>query len=131
GRSRGSCPARMSSIRAHSSTVRASGPAWSSDQLNGIMPKQLTNPYVGLRPVTPQQAAGMRMEPPVSVPVAIVHIRAARAAAEPPLEPPGTRVRSQGLAVGGLKVPYANSCVFVLPSSTAPALDSFSATAAS
>ena len=36
------------------------------------------------------------MDPPVSVPVAAAHKRAATAAAEPPLLPPGTRVKSQG-----------------------------------
>ena len=41
-------------------------------------------------PVMPQKAAGWRMEPPVSVPVAAITMRAATAAAEPPLDPPGT-----------------------------------------
>jgi hypothetical protein len=51
-------------------------------------------------PVTPQNAAGWRMEPPVSVPVAAGTRRAATAAAEPPEEPPGTRFVSQGLRAG-------------------------------
>jgi hypothetical protein len=41
-------------------------------------------------PVIPESAAGWRIEPPVSVPVAAVAMRAATAAAEPPDEPPGT-----------------------------------------
>ena len=48
-------------------------------------------------PVTPQKAAGWRIEPPVSVPVAAGARRAAMAAELPPEEPPGTRDTSQGL----------------------------------
>src|SRR3546814_1474575 len=40
-------------------------------------------------PEMPVNAAGWRIEPPVSVPVAPATIRAATAAEEPPLEPPG------------------------------------------
>ena len=39
------------------------------------------------------------MEPPVSLPSAHGAWKAATAAAEPPLEPPGTRSGSQGLRV--------------------------------
>ncbi len=39
----------------------------------------------------PENEAGWRIEPPVSVPVAPNATRAATAAAEPPDEPPGTR----------------------------------------
>ena len=51
---------------------------------------------------------------------------AATAAAEPPDEPPGTRAGSQGLRVGlyalfSVDEPIANSSMFVLPTSTAPA----------
>ena len=41
----------------------------------------------------PQNAAGWRIDPPVSVPMAPSATRAATAAAEPPEEPPGTRER--------------------------------------
>jgi hypothetical protein len=51
-------------------------------------------------PVMPHNAAGWRMEPPVSVPVAPGVSRAATAAADPPEEPPGTIARSQGLRTG-------------------------------
>ncbi|PZO68533.1 MAG: hypothetical protein DI636_08850 [Pelagerythrobacter marensis] len=40
-------------------------------------------------PVIPVKAAGWRIEPPVSVPVAAAAIRAATAAELPPDEPPG------------------------------------------
>ena len=87
-------------------------------------------------PVTPQNAAGWRIEPPVSVPVAAGARRAATAAAEPPLEPPGTRAGSQGLRAGpyqlvSLEEPMANSSMLVLPSITMPAARSRSTTAAS
>ena len=76
---------------AASRTVRASGPAWSSEEAKATMPQREQRPYVGLSPTTPQKAAGWRIEPPVSVPMAAVAARAATAAAEPPEEPPGTR----------------------------------------
>ena len=40
------------------------------------------------------------MEPPVSVPTAPGHMKAATAAPEPPLEPPDTRSGFQGLRAG-------------------------------
>ena len=51
---------------------------------------------------------------------------AATAAAEPPEEPPGTRVGSSGLSVGpkalfSVDEPIANSSMFVLQTTTAPA----------
>jgi hypothetical protein len=48
----------------------------------------------------PHSAAGWRIEPPVSVPIAHGALPAATDAAEPPEDPPGTRVRSHGLSVG-------------------------------
>ena len=41
-------------------------------------------------PTMPVNDAGWRIEPPVSVPMAPGHKPPATAAAEPPLEPPGT-----------------------------------------
>ena len=61
------------------------------------------------------------MDPPVSDPSAAVQRPAMTAAPEPPLEPPTTRPTSQGLQVGGVTVPQANSCIRVLPVRTAPA----------
>ena len=51
-------------------------------------------------PTTPHSAAGWRIEPPVSEPSASGTNPAATAAADPPEEPPGTRLGSQGLRVG-------------------------------
>ncbi len=74
----------------------------------------------------PQSAAGWRIEPPVSVPRAQGARRPATAAAEPPEEPPGTRPWSQGLRTGpyaefSFDEPIANSSMFVLPRTRAPA----------
>ena len=51
-------------------------------------------------PEMPHKAAGCRMDPPVSVPVAAGAMRAATAQAEPPELPPGTVVMSQGFLTG-------------------------------
>src|SRR6478736_487632 len=77
-------------------------------------------------PTTPHSEAGWRTEPPVSDPSASGANSAATAAAEPPLDPPGTRARSWGLRVGpnaefSVELPIANSSRFVLPTDTAPA----------
>ena len=84
----------------------------------------------------PQQAAGWRIEPPVSEPSAARHSPAATAAAEPPEEPPGIVAGSQGLRVApkaefSVEEPIANSSRFVLPRKTAPAARRRSTTAAS
>src|SRR6185312_6363893 len=92
-------------------------------------------------PTVPVNAAGCRIEPPVSVAVAPRQSRAATAAAEPPDEPPGTRwvpsiapetpaptfepLRRHGLTTGpkhevSLDEPIANSSLLSLPSITAP-----------
>jgi hypothetical protein len=53
-----------------------------------------------LRPVTPQNDAGTRVDPPVSLPIAIGTQPVAMAAPDPPLEPPEIRSRSHGLRTG-------------------------------
>src|SRR6476646_11641159 len=77
-------------------------------------------------PTTPHNAAGWRIEPPVSEPNATGENPAATAAALPPLDPPGTRDGSRGLRVGpkaefSVDEPMANSSMLVLPTTTAPA----------
>ena len=74
----------------------------------------------------PHQAAGPRMEPPVSVPIAPAHSPAATAAPEPEDDPEGSRDKSHGLRAGGQGrsndvPPMANSQVDSLPVNTAPA----------
>ena len=55
---------------------------------------------VGLNPKSPQDAAGIRVEPAPSEACAAGSTRAATAAAEPPEDPPEVRSRFQGLRVG-------------------------------
>ena len=78
------------------------------------------------KPTTPQNAAGMRSEPPVSEPWASGPMPVASATAAPPLEPPQVRAGFQGFRVGpntALNVlpPAPNSGVLVLPTTIAPA----------
>ena len=61
----------------------------------------------------PQAAAGMRIDPPVSVPTVASAIPAATLAADPPLEPPGDRLGSCGFLAG----PNADSS-FVVPNAS-------------
>ncbi len=66
------------------------------------------------------------MEPPVSLPSAMVASPAPTAEALPPDEPPGTRERSQGLREGpnalvSVELPNANSSMLSLPSGMPPA----------
>src|SRR3954471_511326 len=87
-------------------------------------------------PVTPHSEAGWRMDPPVSVAVAMGATRAATAAAEPPELPPGTSRSSHGFLTGPYQLvsfdePMANSSMLVLPSVTMPAALSLSTTVAS
>src|SRR5258708_21300776 len=76
-------------------------------------------------PATPQKLAGIRIEPPPSLPTARAPIPAARPAAAPALLPPDVCSSDHGLRVmpvNGLS-PIAfhpNSGVVVLPRSTAP-----------
>src|SRR5215469_7222687 len=91
-----------------------------------MRPYRDTRPYVGLNPMRLQNAPGSRIDPPVSLPSATAASNAATAAAEPPLEPPGTRVRSYGLRVTpsaefSHELPIANSSQFALPIGTQPA----------
>ena len=85
-----------SSSATHSSTVRAIGPTWSKLGASGKQPTVETSSYVGLKPTTPQHAAGMRIDPPESVPRAASASEAARAAAEPPDDPPAMRPGARG-----------------------------------
>src|SRR5215211_4800453 len=83
-------------------------------------------PRVGLRPNSPQQDAGIRMEPPPSPPPAHGTIPLATAAAEPPDDPPVVRVVSHGLSAGpnnsgSVNGVNPNSGVFVFPTTMTPA----------
>ena len=79
-----------------------------------------TSPTDGRRPVMPQNAAGMRSEPPRSVPSASAIMPVASAAAPPPVDPPADFVGSHGFRVRpntslNVFAPAANSGQFVLP----------------
>lgn len=78
-------------------TSRASGPTVSMLGASGHTPASGIRPPVVFRPATPQQAAGMRTEPPVSDPKATSASPVATATADPLDDPPGTRRGSSGL----------------------------------
>jgi len=75
-----------SSRSAASAAVRVIGPTWDSVP-NGLAGYSGTLAYVGLCPVMPQNAAGMRTEPPPSVPRLPAPMPSATATALPPLDP--------------------------------------------
>ncbi len=96
-----SAPPRIASYTiALSSTERVSGPVVPSAHHRCGSGAVVTRPRWGLSPKSPQQAAGIRIEPPPSPPIAAAAIPVATATALPPLDPPGERVGSQGLRVG-------------------------------
>ena len=70
-----------------------STPSRDEEGVAEVRARARSRPRLGLRPTRPQQAAGMRIEPPPSLPCATGTMPAATAAAEPPEEPPGVRVR--------------------------------------
>ncbi len=95
-----SSPAMKPSTIAQSATLRASGPAESSEGANGRMPAMVTRRAVGFQPTTPHSAAGMRQDPPVSVPSAAkpnaIRHRYAGTRRRPARQAP-RRARSHGL----------------------------------
>ena len=77
----------------------------------------------------PQKCAGVRIEPPMSLPSSRPVRPAASAAAAPPEDPPGVRVVSQGLWVQPKTALYDCRSIakvgrLVLPNTTAPAATS-------
>lgn len=125
-RSPSTLPDAASSTSAASSTVRASTPL-TVTPLNASGSGQVEiRPRCGLMPTRCVHAAGMRMLPAPSEPIAAVTRPAATAAALPPEDPPGVCRRDQGLRVCPNPGPlvnghWPNSQVFVLPTITAPA----------
>ena len=100
----GSAPCNSASVMAQSSTQRASGPGVSSVGLSGITPWALMRPMVVFRPVIPHQDAGIRTEPPVSVPMANGTMRDATATADPEDEPPGVRATAMSQGLTGVPI---------------------------
>ncbi len=85
-----------------------------------------TRARVGLRPTSPQQAAGMRMDPPPSLACATGTMPDATAAADPPDEPPVEWLVFHGLRDGpnrrgSVVGRMPNSGVLVLPQMAKPA----------
>jgi len=56
---------------AESSTLRVSNPGTSIELTSGMSPCLDNRPYVGFSPTSPQNDAGLRVEPPVSEPNAL------------------------------------------------------------
>src|ERR1700683_1021602 len=82
----------------------------------------------------PQYAAGIRIEPPVSVPRARSQTPAATRAADPPDDPPEVRETSRGLRVSppsGFANPAAYSRHWEVANTSAPAARSRRTTSAS
>jgi hypothetical protein len=59
-----------------------------------------TSPIDPLRPTTPHADAGIRMDPPVSVPIDARPMPDATATPDPPLEPPADRAKVARIAHG-------------------------------
>src|SRR5215831_15724988 len=95
----GCSPAIASRKRARSSTVRAIGPF--ADRVRSILATGLwaTRPMLGRMPTMPQKLAGLRNDPPRSVPCASQAMPVASAAAAPPDDPPAERALFHGLCV--------------------------------
>src|SRR5579859_7434052 len=113
-------------MSALSATVRASPPYTDRPSQPSRPGASGTRPRDGFIPTRPQHAAGMRIEPPPSEPVATGTSPAATAAAEPPEEPPGVRVVSHGLRVTPLAAvavhgKIVSSGTLVIPIGIAPA----------
>ena len=111
----------MSRIERVSTNSCVSGPQYSPKSGPSVVRAR-----VGFSPTMPHIEAGKRIEPPMSLPCATGTIPDATAAADPPLDPPVLRVRSQGLwvapyASGSVVMLVASSGVFVLPTNTNPA----------
>src|SRR5579864_4471958 len=126
----GSGPAITSKSRSTSRTVRAIGPTTpryaNGPAEPGKCPVDGILPGVGFSPQIPVKCAGIRIDPPPSLPTPPAEHPAAIAADSPPLDPPAVRVRSQGLFTRPyieLSLSYAirNSGTFVFPRMIAPA----------
>ncbi len=122
-------PAAAAMKAIESPMVRASGPKW--DMLSKTLGRMVmgTRPRLGLKPTAPESAAGIRTDPPMSVPSANGTTPVATATADPPDEPPEVRSGFQGLRVTphrglDVKLEWANSGVVVLPMRIAPASSS-------
>src|SRR6185369_13542090 len=97
-----------------------------STRLGSVIGRLDVRPRDGLSPTTPHQAAGSRIEPPMSLACAAGTSPAATAAAAPPLDPAVERLVSHGFlhapkAIGWVVGWQPNSGSAVLPIVTTPA----------
>ncbi len=88
-----------SAINAQSATCRVIGPAATSPVHTCSSGSNDTRPRCGFNPNSPVLAAGIRIDPAPSVPIAPPTNPAATAAADPPLDPPGECSRDHGFRV--------------------------------
>jgi hypothetical protein len=79
-----------------SAALAVNQPAVSSDGDNGMASRMKLSPGLSRKPYKPQNEAGTRTEPPVSVPMANGTTPAATMAAEPLLDPPVRRSGKSG-----------------------------------
>src|SRR5580693_6866205 len=117
-------------------TSAAIGPTVSMLGVSGRTPSSGMRPQVVFSPQIPQQAAGMRIDPPVSVPYATSASPVATATADPLEDPPGASEASSGFTgvpnQGLIPVtPSASSCRLVRPTTCPPAARSPARQAAS
>jgi hypothetical protein len=90
-------PAMIASVSAQQATLTPIGPIESRVVESGTAPSRGTRYWVGLNPTRPHSAAGIRTEPPVSVPIATAAMPSATETGAPAEEPPGIRLRLWGL----------------------------------
>src|SRR5688500_11396332 len=98
--SRSSSPMITPKIVLQSAAVRASGPILSIVHDSAIAPWRLTAPYVGRSPLTPENEAGVMIDPEVSLPIANGTSPAATAAAGPLDDPPDQNAVFHGVRPG-------------------------------
>ena len=91
---RASGPAIAVRSNATSATVRPIGPCTDSEDQPVILGQTGTRPAERRKPTTLQKLAGLRSEPPISLPSATGVMPQASATAWPPLEPPQVLVGS-------------------------------------
>src|SRR5437879_4618904 len=84
-------PSSTAPARRNTPGPLANHPGASNDGAIAIAPDRSMRPSVGRMLYTPQKAAGIRTDPPVSLPSPMSQAPAAVAAAEPADEPPGRR----------------------------------------
>lgn len=134
--SRLSALAMALSSKAVSATSRPIGPCTDSTDQPWWRRSEATSPGLGRKPTTPDQAAGLRSDPPVSEPVHRGSIEVARATPEPPEKPAQDSAGPKALPVAPytsliVLPPVPNSGVLVLARTIAPACFSAATTRSS